>query len=61
MRFHRENREKSVIECRQSSSKLQNEKPLIQRSIGSFRALSQVRICVFLLIFLPITLDFNFE
>ena len=61
MVFHVENTEKSLLECRQSSSKSWNEKPLIRRSIGLFRALARVRIDIFFLIFLPITLNFNFK
>ena len=61
VRFRGENREKFLLECRRLSSKSRNEKPLIRQSIGSFWALSQVRIHVFLLIFLPINLYFNFE
>ena len=53
--------EKSILEHQQSSSNFQNEKPLISQAIGSIRALSWVRNYVFVLIFLPITLDFNFE
>ena len=61
VRFHWENREKLVLKCRRSSSNLQNENPLIRQEIELIQALSQVRLCVFILISLPITLDFNFE
>ena len=50
-----------LLECQQSSLKSRNEKPLIWRSIGSFQVLSQVRLCVFILISFPITLGFIFE
>ena len=42
LRFHQKNRENSPLECRRSSLKSQNERPLIQRSNGSFRALSRI-------------------
>ena len=61
VRFGRDNREKLLLECRRSSSKSRNEKPLIRQSIGSFQLLSRVRILVFLLISLPITSNFIFE
>ena len=61
MRFHEKKRENFLLEGQQLSKKLRNEKPLIWQSIGSFRALSWVRICVFLLISLSIVLDFYFE
>ena len=47
MRFCRENREKSLLECRRLSSKSWNEKPLIRGSIGLFQVLSHVRIHFF--------------
>ena len=57
VRFFRKNRENLSLECQGLPSKLRNEKPLIQLSIGSFRMLYQVRLCVFLLIFCPVSLD----
>ena len=44
-----------------SFSKMWNEKPLIQKSIGSFREGLFVRLHVFLLTFCHLLLDFNFE
>ena len=41
--------------------KSQNEKPLIWKSIGSFRARLYVRLCIFHLIFCLVSLSFNFE
>ena len=34
---------------------------MIQKLIGSFRARFQVRLCVFLLLFYHLSLDFNFD
>ena len=59
--FRGDNREKSVLECRNSSLKLHNEEDLIQQSIKSFRALFGVSPRVFLLISFLVTTDFNFE
>ena len=53
--------EKLILECQRSSSNLRNEKPLIQREIGSIKALCWVGNHVFILISLPIALDFTFE
>ena len=61
VRFHQKNKEISTLECRNLFSKKWIEKPLIQRSIGSFQARFWVRLCVFLLIFHYISLDFNFK
>ena len=61
VRFRWENREKLLLECWWLFLNSRNEKSLIRQSIGSIRVLSRVRIRVLPLIFLPITLDFNFE
>ena len=61
MRFCLKNRDISPLECRISFSKIQNEKLLIQKSIGSFQAQFWVKLCVFFLIFCHISLDFDFE
>ena len=60
-RFSEENQKKSPLKRRTSFYKSRNENPFIWLLIGSFRAQLQVRLRVFLLIFLPIALDFNFE
>ena len=50
-----------IFELQRWSLNLQNKKPLIGQAIGSICALSWVRNCVFVLISLPIILDFNFK
>ena len=60
VRFCQKNWENSPLECRRSFSKLQNEKPLNRRSIG-FQKLCEVRLCVFLILFRPVSLDYNLE
>ena len=57
----RENREKLIHEHQRSSSNSWNENPLIRQEVGSIWALSWVRNRVFVLIFLPISLDFNLK
>ena len=61
VKFCGQNMENSLLKCQRSSSKSQNEKPLISHSIGSFQVLSPNRIHAFLLIFLLITSNLNFE
>ena len=60
-RFGGDSQKKSPLECQTSFSKLQNENSRIRPLIESFRAQFQVRLRVFLLIYLPVALDFNFE
>ena len=60
-RFHQKNRENSLLELWISISKTWNEIPLIRRSNKSFQAQFCVKLCVFLLTFFHLPLDFNFE